>query len=359
MNDAIRARALISASALRHNLARVRRAAPSSRVLAVVKANGYGHGSVRVARALTDADALGVACGSEAAELRAAGESRPIVILEGVFNTDELAWAAHHDCDLVVHTQEQLALLEQTDLAQAVRIWLKLDTGMHRLGFAPEELSEVWRRMQACDRVAVVRLMTHLGRADERQCATTAEQLREFERSAAAWQCEHSIANSAGVLAWPDCHRDWVRPGIMLYGASPFPDGHPATEELRPVMTLTTCLIAVTRRRRGDAIGYGATYTCPEDMPVGVAPVGYADGYPRHAPSGTPVLVNGERTPLVGRVSMDMICVDLRSQPQARPGDPVTLWGPDLPVDEIARSAETIPYELLCRVGGRVQFLDE
>jgi len=358
MNHARRACAFIDSSALRHNLAVVRRTAPGSRVMAVIKADGYGHGAERVARALADADAFAVACVSEAEALRTAGVRHPIVLLEGVFAADELSWAARHGCELVVHAPEQLTLLERADPGTPLPVWLKLDTGMHRLGFPPGDLAGVWRRLQSCPAVSGVRLMTHLARADEPGAAFTATQLERFDAVAGDYACAQSIANSAAILARPESHRQWVRPGIMLYGASPFPGGGPEAVELRPAMTLATRLIAVNRHRRGEPVGYGGGYVCPEDMPVGVAAIGYGDGYPRHAESGTPVLVNGRRVPLVGRVSMDMICLDLRSQPHARPGDPVTLWGPQLPVDEIARHAGTIPYELLCRVGGRVQFME-
>lgn len=358
MNQFSRAYARIDTRALRDNLERVRRAAPLSRVLAVIKADGYGHGAVRVARALAGAEALGVACIGEAQVLRAAGESRPIVLLEGVFDAAELDWAVGHDCEVVVHAPEQLALLDAAPAGRPVAVWLKVDTGMHRLGFEPGQLPAAWRRLQDCRAVGRVRLMTHLARADERDAPATERQCETFERAAGDYGCERSIANSAAVLAWPRCHGDWVRPGIMLYGASPFPDRLPGDDQLAPAMTFGAHLIAVNRHRRGEAVGYGGTYTCPEDMPVGVAALGYADGYPRHAPAGTPVLVNGRAVPLVGRVSMDMLCLDLRSQPEARAGDPVVAWGPELPVDEIARRAGTIPYELLCRVGGRVQFVD-
>lgn len=351
----MRARAVIDRSALRRNLARVRQAAPSSRILAVIKANAYGHGAVRTAQALTEADAFAVACIAEARELRAGGVNHPLVLLEGVFTVKELQWAALNRCECVVHTREQVELLEHTRTEWPVPVWLKIDTGMHRLGIQPADVAGVAGRLADCAAVATVRLMTHLACADDRASDVTTQQLAVFDRAVAGRSEEHSIANSAAVLAWPRTHRQWVRPGIMLYGASPFPEADGDALELRPAMTLGTQLIAVHARRRGDAVGYGGTYVCPEDMRVGIAAIGYGDGYPRHAPSSTPVLVNGSRVELIGRVSMDMICLDLRAQPRAQIGDPVVAWGAGLSVDEVARHAGTIAYELLCRVNQRVE----
>ncbi len=347
--------ARISLSALEHNLNRARRAAPGARVLAVIKANGYGHGMVRVARSLPHADAFAVASIDEALILRQAGVTHPIVLLEGVFDGEELAQAAEHGLEPVVHSDEQLGQLEAARPAAPLTVWLKIDTGMHRLGFSPGRAAEARRRLEACGAVSNVRLMSHLANADTPGDARTDAQLDVFNACAEEFPGERSIANSGGVLAWPRAHFDWVRPGIMLYGASPFADTG-AEHDLRPAMTLSTRLIALQHLHAGDAVGYGGTWTCPEDMPVGVAAIGYGDGYPRHAPDGTPVLVNGRRVPLIGRVSMDMICLDLRSQPQARVGDEVVLWGDGLPVEEVARAAGTIAYELLCRVTARVRF---
>lgn len=351
----MRAHAVVDRNALRHNLARVRAAAPGARVMAVIKANGYGHGAVRAAEALAGADAFAVACIAEAQELRAAGVTQPLVLLEGVFTVRELQWASLNRCECVVHTAEQVTLLEQTAVEWPLPVWLKIDTGMHRLGVAPEQTAALAVRLDAAPAVAGVRYMTHLACADERDSAATPAQLQCFDQAVASLPGEQSVANSAAILAWPAAHRDWVRPGIMLYGASPFPDSDGVQADLRPAMTLATQLIAVQQCRRGDRVGYGAAYECPDDMPVGVAAIGYGDGYPRHAPAGTPMLVNGRRAELIGRVSMDMLCVDLRGQPEARIGDPVVLWGDGLAVDEVARHAGTIAYELLCRVSPRVE----
>ncbi len=349
------ARAFIDISALRHNFRQVRQAAPGCRVLAVVKADAYGHGAARVARALDDADGFAVARLEEGEALRAIGIAKPVLLLSGVSGDEELAAGAKLDLDLVVHHESQIANLERAGLRKPVRVWLKVDTGMHRLGFAPEQVASVWQRLEACPSVgAPICLMTHLARADERDDAGTREQIACFLSLETAGEAETSLANSAGVLGWPESHGDWVRPGIMLYGVSPFAGGRGESQGLRPVMTLTSRLIAVNKRRKGDAIGYGGTWTCPEDMPVGVVAVGYGDGYPRHAPAGTPVLVNDTRVALVGRVSMDLVTVDLRPQPAARPGSPVVLWGRGLPAEEVAEHVGSIAYELLSRIAPRV-----
>jgi alanine racemase len=349
------ARALIDIPALRHNFQQVRKAAPGRKILAVVKADAYGHGAERVVRALDDADGFAVARIEEGRALRAIGIARPVLLLPGVCGHEELAAAARLDLDLVVHHNSQIASLERAGLRQPLRVWLKVDTGMHRLGFAVEHVASIWQRLQACPAVGTpLRLMTHLARADERNDASTGEQIACFLALEKGRETETSLANSAGVLGWPDSHGDWVRPGIMLYGISPFVGGRGEAQGLRPVMTLTSHLIAVNRLRKGDAIGYGGTWSCPEDMPVGVVAVGYGDGYPRHAPAGTPVLVNDARVALVGRVSMDLVSVDLRSQPAARPGDPVVLWGRGLPVEEVAEHVGSIGYELVSRIAPRV-----
>lgn len=352
-----RTRVTIDLGALRHNLERARHAAPGRRVMAAIKANGYGHGLVRAAGALASADALGVACLAEALELREAGVSGRIVLLEGFFHAEEIPLIAAHGLDTVVHHPEQLRALELTPTDRPLQVWLKLDTGMHRLGFPPERLREHHQRLHdSRARTELVGFMTHLAEADDRASDATARQVSLFETTLAGLPGERAIANSAGVLGWPQTHADWVRPGIMLYGVSPFIGGSGGEEGLRPAMTLESQLIAVNHLRRGERIGYGGTWTCPEDMPVGVVSIGYGDGYPRHARNGTPVLVNGRRARLVGRVSMDMLTVDLRDQPDARVGDPVVLWGRGLPAEEIAQCAETIAYELLCGVTRRVPF---
>ncbi|KPK40724.1 MAG: alanine racemase [Gammaproteobacteria bacterium SG8_47] len=350
------ARAVISLSALQHNLRAVREAAPQARVMAVVKADGYGHGICSVARGLESADGFAVACMDEAVGLREAGFSKPITVLGGFSTARELDVVRSNALDVVVHHESQLTLLEGAAIGDPIVVWLKIDTGMHRLGFGIDAARAAYERLRNCRAVVQpVRLLTHLACADDRDDPTTAIQLQEFARVSAASSVPRSIANSGGILGWPDSHADWVRPGIMLYGVSPFCRGIGAELGLRPVMTLRSELIAVNRQARGARIGYGGTWQCPEDMPVGVVAIGYGDGYPRHASSDTPILVNGKRVALIGRVSMDMVTVDLRTQPQAHPGDPVVLWGDGLPVEEVAASAGTIAYELLCGVTRRVK----
>lgn len=351
--------AVIDLDALRQNLARARAAAPGARVMAVIKANGYGHGLLRVAAALADADALAVARVGEGVQLRDAGSRMRIAVLEGCFDERELAEAAGRDLDLVFHHPDQIRLLELARLRRPLRCWLKVDSGMHRLGFALEEAADAHAALAAAapgpERPGI---MTHLANADDLADPYTRHQLEAFRPLAERLGAPVSISNSAGVLGWSAAHGDWVRPGLMLYGASPFVGGRAADHGLRPVMTLRSRLIAVNRYAAGDRIGYGGTYVCPEDMPVGVVAVGYGDGYPRHARTGTPVLVAGRRAPLVGRVSMDMISVDLRGVPEARVGDPAVLWGEGLPIEEIAECADTIPYQLTCAITARVQVVE-
>lgn len=348
------ARARLDAQALRHNLRQVRRHAPRSKVMAVVKANGYGHGLSWVAGTLTDADAFGVASLEEGIALRVAGVTQPVCLLEGFFDADEPALCARHRLSPAIHHEGQVRMLEAATLSPPLDTWLKVDSGMHRLGVAPESAASLVARLRACRNVAEVRLMSHLACADDPAHPATRAQLDAFLPLARALKLEASLANSAGIVAWPESHLDWVRPGIMLYGVSPMANASVARHDLRPVMTLESALIAIHQRRKGEAIGYGGDWICPEDMPVGVAAVGYGDGYPRHAPSGTPALVHGRRVPLIGRVSMDMITLDLRGQPEARIGDAVVLWGEGLPVEEVAVRAGTIAYELLCHVTERI-----
>jgi len=349
-------RALIDHAALRHNLAQVRAAAPGRRVWAVLKADAYGHGLPQVAETLAQADGFAVARVEEALRLREGGVHRPLLVLGGFFDRDQLKVASRHRLDVVLHQHYQLALLESTPLERPVRTWLKVDTGMHRLGFHLDEAGAAARRLAACPGCAGAPCwMTHLADADDLADRLTSQQTR-LMRSVADPGAELSIANSAGVLGWPETHAHWVRPGIMLYGVSPFLNEVGSQRGLLPVMTLEARLIARRTLRRGERVGYGGTYVCPQDMPGGVVAIGYGDGYPRHAPSGTPVLVNGSRVPLVGRVSMDLVIVDLRSRPDARVGDSVVLWGRGLPVEEVAAMAGTIGYELLTGVTRRVRF---
>lgn len=350
--------ARIDTDALRHNLRRARASAPRSNLMAVIKADAYGHGMVEVAAALDEADAFAVARVEEGIALRDAGVDKRVLILGGVNTEAEAKAALQAGLETTLHHRDQLAVLAEAlhDSPRGIRCWLKLDSGMHRLGIQAEQAGAVLESMRAIPGIVPSGVMTHLANADDRADAATLRQLKRFADAAAPLELETSVGNSAAILGWPQAQGDWVRPGIMLYGASPFIDSGAAEEGLRPVMTLSARLIAINEHRAGDAIGYGGSWRCPEDMRIGVAAIGYGDGYPRHAPSGTPVLVDGARASLVGRVSMDTLTLDLRPVPDARIGDSVVLWGDGLPVEEIAQAAGTITYELFCRLTRRVRF---
>ncbi len=348
-------RATIDTAALRHNLARVRAAAPGARVMAVIKANAYGHGLVPVAKALAASDGFAVARLEEGLALRAAGLANPILLLEGAFSAEQLAAAAAQRLELMVHSVEQLELLEGRNGTRTLSAWIKLDSGMNRLGFRAEQFASAYGRLQRVPNVAAdPTLVTHLASADDRDDPKTGEQLRVFAAATAGLPGARSIANSAALLARPDARGDWVRPGLMLYGLSPFPAGTGADLDLRPVMTLRTEIIAVKDVRAGETVGYGGTWRAGRPTRMAVVAAGYGDGYPRSLPSGAPVLVNGRRAPLIGRVSMDMLTVDVTDLGDVSSGDPVVLWGAGLPVEEVAVRAGTIPYELVCGVSQRV-----
>ncbi len=349
-------RAVIDTAALRHNLGQVRRAAPASRVMAVIKANAYGHGLVPAARALAEADGFAVARLGEGLALRAAGLRNRILLLEGVFSAEQLAAAAQAQFELMVHSFEQLALLEALAGATPVTVWLKIDSGMNRLGFRLEEFAAAYARLRGNPHVqAEPTLVTHLASADDRRDPRTRQQLEAFATATAGLNGARSIANSAGVLAWPAARTDWVRPGLMLYGVSPFASGTGAALGLRPAMTLRTEVIAVKNVRAGETVGYGGTWTAPRETRMAVVAAGYGDGYPCNTATGAPVQINGRRAPLIGRVSMDMVTVDVTDLPTVGVGDPVVLWGSEVPVEEIAAQAGAIPWDLLCGVSQRVQ----
>jgi alanine racemase len=346
--------ATIDLAALQHNWQRVKTFAPDCAVLAMVKSNGYGHGLLTIAKNLP-ADGFGVASLPEALALREAGIRQPILLMMGTQSTSDLHQAAAHRISLVVHHLEQIHLLEQTVLTHPISIWLKIDTGMHRLGFPIDQAQALYQRLQKCVNVAKpLHTLTHLADADNLEKITTQKQIEVFKKVTETWLASKSISNSAAIISWPEAHADWIRPGIMLYGVSPFTERTAHDFDLQPVMTLHSRLIAINTFQRDDAVGYGGIWTCPEKMRVGVVAIGYGDGYPRHAPNGTPVLIRGIQCPLAGRVSMDMITVDLRNCPQAQVGDVATLWGQGLSIEEIARHADTIAYELLCQVTARV-----
>ncbi len=353
-------RASINLTALRHNLTMAKQAAPDTKHMAVIKANAYGHGMLPVAKALEQADALAVACVDEAVQLREAGINKPLTILEGFIDSQELAICRRYQLTPVVHQLEQISLLE-AERAESLAIWLKIDTGMHRLGISPEQASQAWRRLQECRSVdaSKIGLMSHLANADDRADGKTEQQYQVFDRVRHQFADSDtapiaSLANSAGILGWKQTHFDWVRPGIMLYGISPLLNHQGADHGLQPVMTLKSCLIAINTHKRGEAIGYGGSWSCPEDMSIGVVAIGYGDGYPRHAAAGTPVLINGQRATLIGRVSMDMMTVDLRGLQNIKLGDEVILWGEGLATEEVAQHAGTIAYDLVCGINPRV-----
>jgi alanine racemase len=326
-------------------------------VIAVIKANAYGHGLVTAGEALAGADAFGVARVEEALALREAGCAARIVLLEGYRDAEELEAAARHALEPFVHQEWQVALLEAWRGPQQVRAWLKIDTGMHRLGFAPSEAPRAAARLAACGGVAgPVGLATHLADAERMDRPETPAQLAAFAAATAGLPGERSVANSAGLVAWPAARADWVRPGIMLYGASPFADRAGAELGLKPVMTLETRVIALKDVARGERVGYGGTWTAPCASRIAVAAIGYGDGYPRSASNGTPVAVNGHPAALAGRPSMDMLTLDVTGLPNVVVGDRVELWGAQVPIERVAAAAGTIAYELTCRVGRRVRF---
>lgn len=366
-------RARINTKALASNLARVKQLAPESRIISVIKANAYGHGVLPVASALKDSDCFAVARIDEAMYLRCHGIENPIVLLEGVLSIDEYHQCADYQLIPAIHNIQQFKWLEtffqqQEDSTKLLNYWLKVDTGMHRLGLLEEELK------QLIDRIACLQpeqmpsgIMSHFSCADEIDNAMNVEQQALFEA------CFHlknmakldkSMANSAAILSMSDSHYDWVRPGIMLYGVSPFESASPMRtgrdEQLTPVMTLSSEIIAIKKLKQGDCIGYGASWCCSEETTVGVIAIGYGDGYPRHAANGTPVLIHGVEVPLIGRVSMDMITVDLsvleKQSIEVSLGDTVTLWGEGLPIEKVSQKAGTIAYELLCQITQRVYF---
>ncbi|GGY10837.1 alanine racemase [Paludibacterium paludis] len=342
--------ATIRLDRLKHNYLLARRL-HGGKAIAAVKANAYGHGAVDCARALSGvADGFAVACLEEAVELRDAGIGEPIVMLEGVFEADELEVVSALDLWPVVQNDEQLAMVLAADAPGLSRIWLKMDSGMHRAGFAPAEYAAKHAQLMASGRVGKIVRMTHFACADEPGLPTTQAQIETFDAACRGLQGEESLANSAAIAVHPRARRDWGRPGIMLYGASPLPEGCPEMSGLQPVMRLTSRVFGVRELPPGEAVGYGATFTTDRPTRVGLVACGYADGYPRIAPCGTPVAVDGLRTRVIGRVSMDMMTIDLTDLPSAGIGSEVELWGDVVGANEVAASAGTLGYEILCNV---------
>jgi alanine racemase len=351
--------ATIDTSALRHNLGVVRRRAPKSRVMAVIKANAYGHGLVVTAQALDAADLFAVARVDEGLALRQEGIRNKILLLEGVFDSDQLNAAATAQFELVVHERKQIELLRAAPAQARFKVWLKFDSGMNRLGFKGADFIAAHAALRELGCVEQpVNLFTHLASADMPDLSTTTEQLDRFANITSRLPGERSIANSAGMVQFPEAQADWVRPGLLLYGVSPFAGLIGADHGLRPVMTLHSHVIAVKGLSPGEQVGYGGAWTANRATRLAIAAIGYGDGYPRNLASGAPVLVNGERAPLAGRVSMDMIGIDVTDLKRpAQLGDPVVLWGEGMPVEEVAVWASTIPYELLCGITQRVSSL--
>ncbi|MGH8355707.1 MAG: alanine racemase [Pseudomonas sp.] len=349
------ARALIDLEALRHNY-RLAREASGARALAVVKADAYGHGAVRCAHALeAETDGFAVACIEEALELRYAAIRKPILLLEGFFEAQELGLIDQHELWCVVHSAWQIEAIERAALSRPLHIWLKLDSGMHRVGLHPAEYRDAYQRLRNSGKVGKIVLMSHFARADELDCPRSSEQLALFEQARAGLEAEVSLRNSPAVLGWPQLGyqerpSDWVRAGIMLYGATPFEQPQALAERLQPVMCLESKIISVRELPAGEPIGYGASFVTERPTRVGVVAMGYADGYPRHAPSGTPVSIDGRPSRLIGRVSMDMLTVDLSELPQAGLGSRVELWGKNVPASAVAAQAGTIPYQLFCNL---------
>lgn len=361
--------AVFNLEAIQHNLSIVRSCAPDAKIMAVIKANGYGHGMLRIARALQNIDAFAVARVDEGVHLRKAGVTNRIAVLEGFSCSNELDELLEYQLEPVVHSFAQLEIFEAGTKSGCLdkaacrehsrTVWLKIDTGMNRLGFKPTDFAVAYQRLSQCPLISHINLMTHFANADDINDTKTLKQISLFNDTVAGLTGEHSLANSAAILAWEQSLSDWVRPGVMLYGISPFPDSTGQQLGLKPVMELHSRLIAVKQIEAGDTVGYGGCWICEKPTTMGVVAIGYGDGYPRYAKAGTPVLVNNQRVPLIGRVSMDMITVDLGDLSDVKPGDSVTLWGEDLPVEEIALWSDTIPYTLVCGVTQRVQLVDK
>lgn len=346
----------IDLNALRHNLAQVRRYAPHSKVLAMIKANAYGHGQTACAMALKDADGFGVARIDEAIALRQAQITQRILLMGGVTSAEELEIAQAYNLEFIVHDKQQIDLLNAYRGEHQFSIWMKIDTGMRRLGFHPTEAEQAYQILKHHPHVKQpFVVMTHLIAPEKCEQTFTQEQYDLFQQITEKWPEEKSIAKSAGIMAWPKTQVDWVRPGIMLYGISPFIDKCGQDLGLKPVMSLKTQIIRINPCKQGDNLGYGGHWRCPRDMRIGIIAIGYADGYPRHIQDYGPVLVNGHRCGVVGRVAMDLMMVDLTHAPNAAVGDTVTLWGAGLPIEQVALAAQTVSYTLTTAISGRVK----
>jgi alanine racemase len=347
----------IDLAALQHNLKHIKKLAPNSQVISVIKANAYGHGHIEVAQALDDSEAFAVARLSEALELRQAGIKHKIILLEGVNAAAELQTAAEHDLSLVFHHQSQIDLLKTTQLNKPLTFcWLMIETGMHRLGFSSDNVAKALEAITISEKIAdPIGLMSHFANADLVDDPRNQIQLDKV-LSCGGKQQEISMANSAAILSIPESHQQWLRPGLMLYGVSPFDDKTATDLGLKPVMQLTSVITSIQQLSKGDQVGYGGDWTASESKTVGIVSIGYGDGYSRHLSGVGQVLINGKHAQVVGRVSMDMICIDLGDRSDVNIGDEVVLWGDkQLPIELVAKQANTIPYELMCQVSGRVK----
>lgn len=352
----------IDLAALRANYAFAKSLVPGKQVIAVVKADAYGHGAVGIALALQqEVDLFAVSCLEEGMELRDAGVTAPILLLEGCFSADELSLVNQYDFQLVLHNTRQLEEFLAAPLSKPCHIWLKIDSGMHRLGFELAQVESAYKRLKTSKNVAKIVLMTHLASADQLASDFTSMQLARYEKAIAPilaleeGKVEQSIANSAALLGWPQTRVDWNRPGILIYGLSPFEQSHELAQQLVPVMTLRSKVISLRNIATGESVGYGNTWSALRPSKIATVAIGYGDGYPRNAKSGTPVLINGQLARLAGRVSMDMISVDVSDIDEVKLGDEVILWGKDLSVAEVAQCADTISYEVLTRMPTRVR----
>ena len=354
--------ALIDRSALRANMALAQSLAPKTQIMPMVKANAYGHGMVQVAQALAgNAPAFGVACIEEALELRASGIDQPILLLEGIFSRDEIEVAAKNNFWLMIENETQKTAVLEAKLKHPIHVWIGIDTGMHRLGFPPDKVQSIFSQLEHSSNIcSTIVVASHFACADDLSSSKTIQQQNTFKKCVdstvpdGSTDLQLSIANSAAILAWPDTHFDWQRPGYMLYGSSPFTTTQANADKLIPAMTFKSAVISLRNIGAGESVGYTSNWTANRPSSIATITVGYGDGYPRHAPNGTPVLINNIRCPLVGRVSMDMITVDVTDLESIKIGDQVTLWGPNLSVNEIAHHCNTIGYELMTRIPSRV-----
>jgi len=349
------AQAVVDLSAIEHNFKLAKSQSPNAKAIAIIKADAYGHGAVAVAQKLEPiADAFGVACIEEALELRAAGIHAPILLLEGFFTADELPLIAEHNFWTALHSVYQVDLIKQADLSSPINVWPKMDSGMHRLGLNAAEIGDVHQQLQAMDNVNEIVLMSHMACADDLDSDMSARQLAVFDEAVKGIDAEHSFANSPTILNNPSAHRHWLRAGLMLYGASPFDCAHDLADQLKPAMRFSTQVIALREVAVGGAVGYAASFVCDTPRTIATIAIGYADGYDRHIANGSPIVVAGQRASVAGRISMDMVSVDVTGLNDVVIGSEVELWGNSLNVNEVAKAAQTIPYTLFTGVTKRV-----